>query len=813
MKNTSQLKTYYPHLIAIVLFMVISLLFLSPLLEGKKLNQGDITRFKGMSKEVKDYREKTGEEALWTNSMFSGMPAYQISVKSPGDWMSYLDKIFKGFLPHPADLIFIYLIGFYILMISLGVNPWLSMIAAFAYAFSSYFIIIIEAGHNSKAHAIGYMAPVIAGVFLTYRGKYLLGGIMTLLFMALEIHSNHPQITYYLLIILVFYGLFELYHSVSYKVLPNFVKASVIIVLASLLAIGPNVSRLWTTYEYSKSTIRGKTELTTEKENRTTGLDKDYATQWSYGKVETGTLLIPNFNGGASGGALSESSAVYKSLIDNNVPKRQAKSYIKSMPTYWGSQPFVSGPTYVGAIVVFLFLLGLILVKGRFRWWILSITLLSLFLGWGKNLMWLTDFFFHYVPLYNKFRTVSMIMIILELSIPLLAFVVLNNIFSNKYSKEELVKGIKIAGGITLGFTLVFALFPTAFFDFTGNSDAQLPAWLQGAIVEDRISLMKSDALRSFMLILLSIGAILAYSFGKLKTQYAMAIVALLILFDLWGVNKRYLNEDSFVSKSKVEKPYPMTSADKQILQDKDPNYRVFNLTVSPFNDASTSYYHKSIGGYHGAKLRRYQELIDYHIGKFHTPVLNMLNTKYIIQKGNDGKLIVQQNPDALGNAWFVKEIKWVENADEEINALDNFDPQKSAVIDQRFKEVFSGDSFDASGTILLTKYDPKHLVYESNSSSNQLAVFSEIYYDKGWKAYIDGKETKYGRSDYVLRAMNIPAGKHKIEFVFEPTSYVVGEKIALFSSILIYLLLFAAIAYWINVQFLGKKERKMKLN
>ena len=809
MMKKNILNKYLPHGIALVLFIAITLSFFSPILNGKKLNQGDIVRFKGMSKEIVDYREKTGEEALWTNSMFGGMPAYQISVKSPGDLMSYLDDIFKGFLPHPADLVFIYMIGFYILLISLGVSPWLSIVGSFAFAFSSYFIIIIEAGHNSKAHAIGYLAPVIAGVILTYRKKYIIGGLITLLFMAMEIHAGHPQITYYLLISLLLFGLFELYHALKEKTLTPFLISSGVIILASLLAAGPNSSKLFTTYEYSKTTIRGKTELTTEKENRTSGLDKDYATQWSYGKAETGTLLIPDFNGGASGGALSEKSAVYQALVGNGVAKNQAKKYIKSMPTYWGPQPFVSGPVYAGAIVLFLFILGLVLIKGRFKWWIVSVTVLAVLLSWGKNFMFLTDIFFDFVPLYNKFRTVSMILILAELTLPLLGFVVLDRIFKNQYSKKELMQGIKIAGGITLGFTLLFILFPTAFFDFRGSSDGQLPDWLRGAIVEDRVSLMKADALRSFALIALVIGAILVFALGKLKREYTIAIIALLVIFDLWSVNKRYLNDDDYVSKRKVEKPYAMTQADQQILQDKDPNYRVFNLTVSPFNDASTSYYHKSIGGYHGAKLRRYQELIDAHISKFNRSVLNMLNTKYIIQKGQDGKPIVQKNPDALGNAWFVKNIKWVNNADEELAALEDFNPQNTAFIDVRFKGIIDTEvSADSKNSkIQFISYDPKYLVYRSETDQDLLAVFSEIYYDKGWKAFIDGKESPYVRADYVLRAMLIPKGKHKIEFKFEPSSYLIGEKIALASSILIYLLLIGGLVYLVT----GKKKLNVK--
>ena len=811
-----------PYLVAIIIFILIATIYFSPVLEGKKLKPNDVTNFKGMSKEIVDFREKTGEEPLWTNSMFGGMPAYQISTEYNGNLMRYVDYIFRLGLPYPIWIVFLYMIGFYILLLVLRVNPWLAITGAIAFGFSSYFFIIIEAGHNSKAHAIGYMAPVVAGFILTYRRKYLLGGLMTLLFLALELKSGHPQITYYLMLALLLFGITELVSAIREKNYLPFIKSSAVLIIAILLAVLTNITSLWATWEYGKYTIRGKTELSTEKENRTSGLDKDYATQWSYGIDETLTLLIPDAKGGASG-VIGKNESVLK-----GVDSRFKEYVATSANRYWGNQPFTSGPVYAGAIVMFLFFLGLFTVKGKLKWWILAATILSIMLSWGKNFMPLTEFFLDYFPGYNKFRAVSMILVIAELMIPILAVLALLQILDDpkSFTKKLKIFGYPVnpfylAFGLTGGLALLFALFPGAFFNFLSDQEIQSIASQQQsdptygkqlaeffANVEiARKNIFKADAIRSFIYILLAAGVIFAFAKNKLKKEYAIGLVTLLILIDMWSVDKRYLNNDSFVRKSKTEEPFKMTKADQFILKDKDPDFRVLNLTVDPFADASTSYFHKSIGGYHGAKLRRYQELYDHQLkNKMNMAVLNMLNTKYFVlpSKGNNQPM-VQKNPNALGNAWFVKNYKIVENADSEIAELSNFNPATELIVDKRFANQVNGFIYknDSSAYIKLNKYTPTYLKYTSNSKFEELAVFSEIYYSKGWKAFIDGKLSPHFRANYVLRAMKIPEGKHTIEFRFEPKSYVIGNNISIASSSILILLLIGIFAK----EFFKRKE------
>ena len=805
MKNI-QFKKIIPYIVAVLLFIALSLAYMSPLFDGKVLRQDDITRHKGMSKEINDFREKTGKEALWTNSMFSGMPAYQISVKYKGNLVGYIDQIFKLGLPHPANLVFLYMLGFFILLITLRVNPWLSIAGAIAYGFSSYFFIILEAGHNSKAHAIAYMAPVVAGILLTYRGKYFLGGILTMLFMALEIRAGHPQITYYLILLMLVFAIVDLVDAIRQKKYLPFVKSSVIVVVASVLAVLTHATNLWSTYEYGNYTIRGKSELTTEQENRTSGLDKDYATQWSYGIAETGTLLIPNFHGGSSQGKLSTNSHTYEALIENQISEKQAEDIIKAMPTYWGTQPFTSGPVYVGAIVIFLFVFGLFYIKGPMKWWLLAGTILSILLSWGKNFQPLTSFFLDYFPGYNKFRAVSMTLVIAELTIPILAFLALNEIFKKELNKKSLLKALKLSLYTVGGFTLIFALFPGLFFDFNSPNDIQYrqsyPDWLMDAIVADRLSLLRMDAVRSLLFIVIVAGTIWAFISDKVKVNVLYLVIIGVVIVDMWSVNKRYLDNDDFVKESKIEKPYQKTNADELILKDADPNFRVLNLTVDPFADASTSYFHKSIGGYHGAKLRRYQELYDHYIkSSFNMGVLNMLNTKYIIQPGQDKKATVIPNPAAYGNAWFVNDYILVDNADEELEKIGTFKSETEAIIDKRFLSSLEGykAGLDSTAAIKLIEYAPNQLKYQSNTSKDQMAVFSEIYYEKGWNAYVDGKLTPHFRANYVLRAMIIPAGKHLVEFKFEPKVYAVGEKVSFASSLLLILLVVGYAIYEIR--------------
>ena len=796
---------FIPHLIVVLLFVGISFTYFSPVLQGKLLNMPDITHHKGMSKELSDFREATGEEALWTNSMFSGMPAYQISTRSNGNLIQYVAKTISLGIPRPANLLFLYLLGFYLLLLSLKIDYRLSAVGAIAFAFSSYFFIIIMAGHMTKALAIAYVPMVVAAVLYTYRGKILLGGVLTALAVALELYANHLQITYYLVLILILIGFVQFIKDFKAKNLPDFSKRTGILILAALLASATAVTRLSTTMEYGAESTRGKSELTNNLDNKTSGLDKDYATSWSYGVAETFTLLIPNFYGGASQGELTTDSKTYQAI--KRAPN--SKQLIKQLPLYWGTQPFTSGPTYAGSIVIFLFIFGLLFVKSEMKVWILLATILSIMLAWGKNFMPLTDLFLDYFPGYNKFRAVSMILVVAEFTLPLLGFIALNKFLLEKDDdyetdikgkdvktqnvshvlvKSKKLRSLNLAFYIVGGLSLIFALMPSLFFDFVGGQDANLAknGWPIDALQEDRAGLLSADAWRSFIFIALTFGAMWMFLKNRLSSKYVILIVGILVLADMWTVNKRYLNDDNFARKSKVQVPYQATAADQQILRDTDPNFRVFNQSVSTFNDASTSYFHKSIGGYHGAKLKRYQELIENHISIGNMAVLNMLNTKYFITpKGQP-----QQNPGAMGNAWFVNEINLVANADAEIAALDGFKPSNTAIVDTRFSEQIIVELDNTGANIALTEYKPNYIKYNSTTTKEGVAIFSEIYYDKGWNAYLNGELKPHFRANFVLRGMKIPAGNHVIEFKFEPAVYHVSERISLASSVVLLLLL-----------------------
>ncbi|PLW99001.1 MAG: hypothetical protein C0594_17605 [Marinilabiliales bacterium] len=808
----SFVKKILPHIVIIVIFLGISFTYFTAQLSGsKELVQSDVLNYKGMSKEIKDFREETGEEALWTNSMFGGMPAYLISV----NYVRIISKVNKALMlwhTRPAGFVFLYLLGFYITLLIFRVNPWLSLAGAIAYAFSSYFFIIIEAGHITKIMALGYLPPIIGGIYLAYKRKPLLGAGVTALFLALQILVNHLQITYYTLLIVVFLVVFMFFDMLKNKEMKRFIRASVFLVFAAVLAVGSNFSSLYLTYDYGKDSMRGKSELTLDKANKTGGLDKDYATQWSYGIGETFTLFIPNVMGGASGGELSKKSEVYKMIKASSGPANAA-SAIKRMPTYWGPQPFTSGPVYVGAAVFFLFVLGLFLIKGPLKWWLLSITIFSIMLAWGKNFMFLTDFFLDYFPGYSKFRTVSMILVIAEFAIPMLALILLRDLFKGKFTFQQLKKPLLYSLAIVGGVCLLFAVMPGMFFSFTSDADNAYrsnPAFLD-ALISDRESLLKQDALRSLVFILAIAAVVFFFVKKNIKPNVAIIFIIAIFLIDMWSVNKRYLNDEDFITKREAKDPFTPSQADLQILKDKDPDYRVLNLSVSTFNDASTSYFHKSIGGYHGAKMERYQELIDFHIIKDmmnlqqklgqarsqqelidalgSSDVLNMLNTRYIILPTKNG-VMAQRNYNALGNAWFVSNLHMVANADKEIMALNDFNPAKEAIVDERFKDQFEQLDVekDSTATIKLISYKPNYLVYESNTQKEGLAVFSEIYYDKGWNAYIDGEQKPYFRTNYVLRGMRIPAGKHKVEFKFEPKMYYAGIKINTISAILLFI-------------------------
>ncbi|OFY49811.1 MAG: hypothetical protein A2W85_02410 [Bacteroidetes bacterium GWF2_41_31] len=808
------LNTLAPYLVAIFVFIGITLVYFSPLLEGKKLKQHDIAMFKGMSKEIVDFRESTGQEALWTNSMFGGMPAWQISVKYTGNLMGYVDRMITLGLPYPANFVFLYFLGFFILLLVLKVDPWLSIAGAIAFALSSYFFIILGAGHTSKAHAIGYMAPVLAGIILTFRGKYWQGALLTAVALALEIKAGHLQITYYLLLMVLLYGFFKLIDAITQKTLPSFLKTTGILLVAALLAVLTHSTNLWATYQYGKDTMRGKPELTKEIAITSDGLDRDYITSWSYGKEETWSLLIPDAKGGASGmlgnvDAIKKADPAYRSMISNQTN------------AYWGDQPGTSGPVYVGAIVIFLFILGMFIVRGRFKWALFSITVLSILLSWGHNMMWFTDFFIDYIPGYNKFRAVTMTLVMAELAMPLLAFLALNEVIKNPVLLKQKINYFYISLGLSAGVVLLFYMLPTAFFSFLSEQEnTQFTQLLGGAdgpqvaaylanLEAVRVAIFRADALRSLFFIVAAAALIYFYLLNKIKRTWIIAGVAVLVLIDLFGVNRRYLNNDNFVRASQADVPFKPSKANLFILNDKDPDFRVLDITQSTFNDASTSYFHKSIGGYHGAKLQRYQDIIEYYIqGEiesiykvlsdkptmekinnlfYQQQVLNMLNTKYVIYNPDGQPLI---NPAAFGGAWFVDTAVVVNSPDEEIAALAKVDLRTVAVVDQRFTDQLAKNGQDGESAIQLTDYQPNHLTYQTESAHDRLAVFSEIYFANGWNAYVDGVKAPYLRANYILRAMNIPAGKHTVDFKFEPAVWKVAEPISLVASLILILLM-----------------------
>lgn len=799
-------KKLIPHILVVVGLATVALAYMHPVLKNKELIQPDIVNFLGMCKEIVDYREATGEEPLWTNSMFGGMPAYQISTLYPSNWSKKILKAFKSVLPQPADYLFLMFAGAYLMFLMMGVGWRYALPGSLAFGLASYTLIIIEAGHNSKVHAMAYMAPVLGAIMLTYRGRYVLGSALLALFLSLEIATNHLQITYYLLLIVLVLGAVKLVEAVKQNQLPHFAKATGLMLIAALLAVGPNIGALWTTADYGAETMRGKSELTAKQ--KSSGLDKSYAMRWSYGVAETFTLLVPNAMGGSSMNSFlqDEESATYQAFL-NNRPKSQEEAQqmqqLQQMTTsYWGAQPFTSGPVYLGAIICFLALLGMLVIKSADRWWLLIALVLSIMLAWGENFAAFSDLFFNYFPGYNKFRAVSMTLVMAQLILPVLAILALKSYFEEE-NKKALQKPLFIAAGVVGGLCLLFGLAPSIFFDFMTESDASLIGtrfdWLLDALQEDRASMLKADALRSFAFILIAAALLYAYQLGKLKPQLIGILISVLVLADFWPVAQRYLDEDDFDRKSKVKNIITPTAADKQILADKDPNYRVINLAANTFNDSKTSYFHKSIGGYHGAKLKRYQELIDSCISQTNLAVLNMLNTKYFITPDAQGRPSVRRNPLALGNAWFVEDLALAENADEELNFLtkDDFNPARVAVIDKRFEEQLAGftPTTDSTAYIYFEEYKPNYLRYETESATDQLAVFSEIYFANGWNAYIDGELSPHWRANYVLRSMIIPAGEHTVEFKFEPEIYDTGENVSLAGSILLLLFVIGGVA------------------
>lgn len=811
------MKKLLPDLIAILAFVLLSFAYFFPAdIENRILFQHDTAAGAGAGQEVKEYYEQTGERSRWTNSLFGGMPMYQIapsydSTKS----LQWVQKAYQLFLPDYVCLTFMLMLGFYILLRVFGIPVWLAGLGGIMWAFSSYFFILISAGHIWKFITLAYVPPTIAGIVLAYRGKLLWGGILTALFVALQITSNHVQMSYYFFFVILFFVGAYFEKAWRTKTLPQFFKASAVLIVAALVGIAANVSNLYHTYAYSKETMRGKSELvqTGDAAKQTSsGLDRDYITQWSYGIDETLTLLVPNFKGGASA-ALSQSETAMSKA------NPMYSSQYGSLTQYFGTQPMTSGPVYVGAFVLFLFVLGCFIVKGPLKWALIGATFFSIVLSWGKNFMPLTDFFIDYVPLYNKFRAVSSILVIAEFTIPLLAIFALKRLLEEPEILKQEKKPLGISLLLTAGIALLLAIAPGSI--GSGYVPAQEAQMLQNAVNQQmipanelsdilanlgemRAELVSSDALRSFIIIGIGCSLLWLYASGKLRSSLTIAGITILCLADMWGVNKRYLNDAQFVPHSIRTETFTKTNTDELILQDTSLDYRVLNFATSTFDDNNTSYWHKSVGGYHPAKLRRYQEMIEHHISpemqaaykaiataggemdsvdanKFR--ILNMLNTKYFIfPAGQQRQTVPILNPHAYGNAWFVNKVQYVNNANEEIDALDSIIPTETAVVDARFKDVLKGatESYkDSLSSIRLTSYAPNRLTYETNNAQDGIAVFSEIYYPDGWHVTIDGQPAELARADYILRTMYVPAGQHTIEMRFDPTSLHVTEGIA----------------------------------
>ncbi|MDP3945856.1 MAG: YfhO family protein [Lutibacter sp.] len=782
------IKKAVPYLIAIATFILVSVVYFSPILEGKKIFQNDIKQFMGMAKSINDFRAENDAEPYWTNAAFGGMPTYNLSVLYPNDYVKKLDG-FLRFLPRPADYLFLYFLGFFVLLTVLKVEYKLAILGALAFGFSTYLIIILGVGHNSKAHAIAYMPLVLAGILMVLQRNYLWGFLLTAVAMSLEIKASHPQMTYYLFFAVLILGVFYLIEAFKEKQLPAFFKSIAILVVAVVLAIGTNATSLLATKEYVSHSTRGKSELTINPDGSpkeaSSGLSKEYITDYSYGIPETFNLFIPRFMGGGNYENVGLDSNIYNFLKDKTEP-RQAKEFSEYAPMYWGKQPIVEAPAYIGAVLVFLFFLGTFLVKGKLKNWLVGVVVFSILLSWGKNLNFLTDFFIDYVPMYNKFRAVSSIQVLAELAIPLLGILALKEFFANTNTAEIKLKALKNSFFITGGIALIFTLFGTSLFDFEGLRDASydkmLPGFLE-VIIADRKAIFFSDSFRTLVFVTISAGILWLFVKEKLNQNYALIILGTVILFDLVSVDKRYVNNADFQNAREIDKPFVASEIDREILKDKS-HYRVANFIVDPMNDGSTSYFHNSIGGYHAAKMERYQELFDFHIAKNNIEVLNMLNTKYFVFEDGSRRETVQQNPEPNGNAWLVNSVKIVNNANEEILALDSLKTKTEAVIDKRFVSEGFKTNYpkDSTASIQLTSYALNNMVYDFNANSNQFALFSEIFYKDGWNAYIDGNLTPHYRVNFVLRGLEIPKGTHKIEFKFEPTVVKKGNTITLIS-------------------------------
>ena len=826
----SSIKKCLPDVLAVLLFVVLAFAYFFPAdIEGRILYRHDASAGRGAGQEGIEYLEKTGERSRWTNALFGGMPTYQMAPSyGSTDLLTKAIYAYHLWLPENVWFVFAYLLGFYILLRAFDFRQHLAALGSIIWAFSTYFLIIIAAGHIWKVWALAYLPPMIAGIVLAYRGKYLWGLLLTAVFSAFEINANHVQMSYYYLFIILFMVIAWLVEAIRQQQMARFLKATAVCIAGAAIGVCVNLSNLYHTWQYSKESMRGKSELVkANNANQTSsGLERDYITQWSYGIGETWTLLIPNTKGGASM-PLSQNETAMKHADENYV------SIYQQIGQYWGEQPGTSGPVYVGAFVVMLFILGLFIVKGPMKWALLAATVLSILLSWGKNFMGFTDFFLDYVPMYDKFRTVASILVIAEFTIPLLAMMALKKIFDEPELMKPRMKYVGISFLLTGGIALLFSLMPSAFFSgFVSTSELHAlqslpPEHVQPIIAnltEMRQAMFTSDAMRSFYIILVGTGILLAFMYGKLKKEWAIGIILVLCLVDLWTVNKRYLNDEMFVPKSEREAPQQKTQTDELILRDQTLDYRVLNLASNTFNENETSYYHKSIGGYHAAKLRRYQEMIEQYInpemqalfgavseaagdmtqvnGDSICPVLNMLNTRYFIFPLEGGQTVPIQNPYAYGNAWFVDKLDYVNNANEEMAAVGKIDLRHQAVADMKFKaQLGEAVEQDTASVVTITSYEPNCLTYDVNSGKGGVLVFSEIYYPD-WTATVDGQPVELGRVDYLLRAIQIQPGKHQVELSFFPKSVSTTETIAYVAIVLLILTLLGTI-------FLEYKNRK----
>jgi len=834
----TRLKTLLPHALAILGLLVLSVIYCKPALNGKILSQSDNMQWQAMAREAMQFKQTHGETPLWTTSAFGGMPTYQIAMETPFTFTNYIPAILTFGLPKPVNVLFLSALCFYLLCIVLATNPWVGFVGAVAYTYASYSPIIIVTGHETKMLALAYLPAVIAGFMLIVRKKYLLGTGIMALFLTYLVGANHMQITYYFFLVLAVIAIVYAVYCILQKQYKHLIISGLMTVLALVLSLGSNALTLWTTYEYSKESTRGgSSELTplpgTSEDKSKGGLDREYAFRWSYGKFETFTMLVPDIYGGSSSGTLSNNSETYKKLVSLGVPEPSAQEATKHWNLYWGDQSVLgtSGPVYMGAVICLLALLGLFVIRSWHKWWLIAISVLGILLAWGSNFAAFNYFMFDHFPMYNKFRAPSQALIIPQLSFAVLAALTLQELISGKLSREALQQKLKWTGMIIAGMLLVIyaASFGARFTNATNSAEhpggddvfrsrltqmfagnTQVADELMTALYADRQTLYHNDVLRAVIFAGLAFLLLWLFLRNRFNATWLLAGISLLIVVDLLQVDNRYLNAESFMDENSYSQPFQASEADQQILQDKDPYYRVLNLTASPFEDAMTSYFHKSIGGYHAAKLLLYADLIERQVSRNNIRVLNMLNTKYVIVPGNDGHPVAQRNPDALGNAWFVKHILWAKDADAEMKALDHLDTKDSVVIDERYKALIKDNpSFDSTATISLIANNLNEISYSSMAGTPQFAVFSEVYYRQGWNAFIDGQPTPYCRVDYALRGMQVPAGKHTITFRFEPRSYYMGIKLSISSYIVMLLLLTGSVVMNMRMNKMNKGKPK----